>query len=101
MRYLVMSVGERRHLIEVAGHRGTVLGEADTQEKALTLAAEWRECGEPNVVVIDSLAGSVVRQVDPPDDDVPVESEIRPSCRPPADSIPVAKVALRRVKCPR
>ena len=103
MRYLVMSVSAQRQPIEVAGHRGTVLGDADTRETALDLAAEWRSCGAPDVIVVDSATGAEVRRVEPhaDDDDAPAESQTRPSRYPRSDSIPVAKLALRRVRSPR
>ena len=100
MRYVVIDTTDHSAAIEVAGQRGTVLGTFDSADSARCHAARWRECGNPSVVVVDTATGGVVgRGSDAPHDtDAPAESETRPVSREGTSSIPVARIALRRVR---
>ena len=66
MRFLVMDTGDDFDAVEAGGHRGTLLGEFNTEASAQTLALQQLAYGDRTVMVVDRESGSVVF---PPEDE--------------------------------
>ena len=60
MRYVVLDTRDTRLAGEVAGHRGRVIGEFNTEKIAKTMALQRLAQGDRWVVVVDTDTGLVV-----------------------------------------